>query len=75
MSQYEIKTDSIQKVLLEFERGSWRVEISFGSKSIKYTPSSEEKARDEFEYVISRIKDENETTEIYFPDWQDVEPE
>ena len=58
MPEYEIETNSIQKVLLEYKCGLWRVEISFGSKCMEYTPSSEEKARDQFEYVISRIKDE-----------------
>ena len=75
MHKYEIETNSIQKVLLEYKPDLWRVEISFGSKCIEYTPSIEEKARDQFEYVISRIKNENDTTEIYFPEWQDVEPE
>ena len=72
MSQYEIKTNSIQKVLLESRRNLWRVEISFESKCIEYTPASEEKARDQFEYVISRIQKGCSTTEIYFPEWQDV---
>ena len=74
MSQYEIKTNSIQKVLLEYKCGLWRVEISTRSKCIEYTPSSEDKAREWFEFVMSDIKDGKDTTEIYFPEWQKVEP-
>ena len=56
MHKYEIETNSIQKVLLEYKCGLWRVEISTRCKCIEYTPSNEDKAREWFEFVISDIK-------------------